>query len=399
MRNHRIHPIMAQAAAAAGVGLQATVVARLTTASIGTIALLLIILRTIDVVQGLVKSYSLTEEIETEYRRLKRQKLRKLLRNCIWNCTPSPPRDPNQSSDLEPEDEITRKVEEEKEGREDNKLKSGSKKLSSYSSESESESKPEDFESRSDDSLPRKKRKSRKLSSRHEGKVKGLGKRASSLKSQSRKKKKESENESSNADESNSDSEINEKNAKQKVDEAKVSNENNAELLKFKEMIESRKKLTLDNEPVIRPMPLPRAEGHVSYTGELMTGEGDAIAQYVQQGKRIPRRREVGLLAEEIYKFETIGYVMSGSRHQRMNAIRIRKRKPSAEDKRALAMFNYEEKKVMADLQRLVQRHIGQDSGASHDPFAGRAVRVMMLDSWSCLFCLFMSFFSLFWMM
>ncbi|CAI9767198.1 unnamed protein product [Fraxinus pennsylvanica] len=392
-----------------------------------------------------------------EYRRLKRQKLRKLLRNCIWNSTPSPPRDPNQSSDLEPEDEITRKVEEEKESRVDNKLKSGSKKLSSDSSESEFESEPEDFESRSDDSLPRKKRKSRKLSSRRRGRrsksvsesesgseesgddddseeenrrrrrrkskkkssrkskrsesnrrkksnsrrrsysiesktdesetedsdasdhVKSKkGKRASSLKSQSCKKKREFE--SSNADESSSDSEIDEKNAKQKVEEAKVSDENNAELLKFKEMIESRKKLTLDDEQVVGPMPLPRAEGHISYGGALRPGEGDAIAQYVQQGKRIPRRGEVGLSAEEIQKFETLGYVMSGSRHQRMNAIRIRKENQvySAEDKRALAMFNYEEKskreqKVMADLQRLVQRHIGQDSGPSHDPFAGRA--------------------------
>ncbi|KAF5930151.1 hypothetical protein HYC85_031024 [Camellia sinensis] len=126
-------------------------------------------------------------------------------------------------------------------------------------------------------------------------------------------------------------------------------------------------------------MPLSRAEGHISYGGALRPGECDAIAQYVQQGKRIPRRGEVGLSAEEIQKFESLGYVMSGSRHQRMNAIRIRKENQvySAEDKRALAMFNYEEKakreqKVMADLQWLVQRHIRQDAGPSHDHFAGR---------------------------
>ena len=131
---------------------------------------------------------------------------------------------------------------------------------------------------------------------------------------------------------------------------------------------------------MVGPMPLPRAEGHISYGGALRPSEGDAIAQYVQQGKRIPRRGEVGLSADEIQKFETLGYVMSGSRHQRMNAIRIRKENQvySAEDKRALAMFNYEEKakrehKVMADLQRLVQHHIGQDVGLSHDPFAAKA--------------------------
>lgn len=151
----------------------------------------------------------------------------------------------------------------------------------------------------------------------------------------------------------------------------------------FKELIESQKKAALENEPVVGPMPLPRAEGHISYGGALRPGEGDAIAQYVQQGKRIPRRGEVGLSAEEIQKFESLGYVMSGSRHQRMNAIRIRKENQvySAEDKRALAMFNYEEKakreqKVMADLQRLVQRHIGEDIGPSHDPFGAKATDV-----------------------
>ncbi|XP_030458057.2 uncharacterized protein LOC115678761 [Syzygium oleosum] len=162
--------------------------------------------------------------------------------------------------------------------------------------------------------------------------------------------------------------------------DSEVKAEIDAEALLFKELIESQKKPALDNEPVVGPMPLPRAEGHISYGGALRPGEGDAIAQYVQQGKRIPRRGEVGLSAEEIQKFESLGYVMSGSRHQRMNAIRIRKENQvySAEDKRALAMFNYEEKakrehKVMADLQRLVQRHIGQDVGPNHDPFAGKA--------------------------
>ena len=49
------------------------------------------------------------------------------------------------------------------------------------------------------------------------------------------------------------------------------------------------------------------------------------MAAYVQSGKRIPRRGEVGLRADEIERFESLGYVMSGSRHNRMNAIRIRK--------------------------------------------------------------------------
>ncbi|MCO5559633.1 hypothetical protein L7F22_013234 [Adiantum nelumboides] len=153
------------------------------------------------------------------------------------------------------------------------------------------------------------------------------------------------------------------------------------EAMKFKVLLDAQKKsaAALENEPIVGPAPAPKAEGHISYGGALRPGEGDAIAQYVQQGKRIPRRGEVGLSAEEIQKYEGLGYVMSGSRHQRMNAIRIRKENQvySAEDKRALAMFNYEEKakrehQVMSDLQRLIQRHIGQDPGPTHDPFAAK---------------------------
>ncbi|KAH7833216.1 hypothetical protein Vadar_004173 [Vaccinium darrowii] len=171
--------------------------------------------------------------------------------------------------------------------------------------------------------------------------------------------------------------EVDAKKSKSNEEDLKIAKVDSEALL-LKEMIALRKKPVLENEPVVEPMPLPRAEGHISYGGALRPGEGDAIAQYVQQGKRIPRRGEVGLSADEIQKFENLGYVMSGSRHQRMNAIRIRKENQvySAEDKRALAMFNYEEKakweqKVMADLQWLVQRHIGQDTGPSHDPFGG----------------------------
>lgn len=60
------------------------------------------------------------------------------------------------------------------------------------------------------------------------------------------------------------------------------------------------------------------------YGTHMRPGEAQAMAAYVQAGKRIPRRGEVGLDAEQIDKFEQIGYVMSGSRHSRMNAVRIR---------------------------------------------------------------------------
>merc|ERR1711957_678217 len=83
-----------------------------------------------------------------------------------------------------------------------------------------------------------------------------------------------------------------------------------------------------------------------SYGGALLPGEGDAMAEYVKSGLRIPPRGEVGITADQIEGLETLGYVMSGSRHRRMNAVRIRKENQvySAEEKRALAMYNFEEK-------------------------------------------------------
>lgn len=46
----------------------------------------------------------------------------------------------------------------------------------------------------------------------------------------------------------------------------------------------------------------------------LLPGEGAAMAAYIAEGKRIPRRGEIGLTSEEIANFESVGYVMSGSR-------------------------------------------------------------------------------------
>jgi len=101
----------------------------------------------------------------------------------------------------------------------------------------------------------------------------------------------------------------------------------------------------------------------VDYGGALRPGEGEAMAQFVQAGKRIPRRGEVGLTADEIECFETLGFVMSGSRHRRMNAIRIRKENQvySAEEQRALSMYNYEERanreaQLITDLREMLKK-------------------------------------------
>ena len=102
-----------------------------------------------------------------------------------------------------------------------------------------------------------------------------------------------------------------------------------------------------------------------TYGKNLLPGEGDAMAAYVQSGQRIPRRGEIGLSSDQIASYEDLGYIMSGSRHSRMNAIRIRKENQvySAEEKAALSMINFEEKKakeqqVMRSMQALVKQHL-----------------------------------------
>ena len=104
------------------------------------------------------------------------------------------------------------------------------------------------------------------------------------------------------------------------------------------------------------------ANSKIHYGSGLLHGEGDALAGYVKSGVRIPRRGEIGLTPTEIQHFENTGFVMSGSRHARMNAVRIRKENQvySAEEQRALAALNLEEKmkreqKVMMDLRKLLQ--------------------------------------------
>ena len=49
---------------------------------------------------------------------------------------------------------------------------------------------------------------------------------------------------------------------------------------------------------------------------------------------------------DEIAKYEDVGYVMSGSRHRRMNAVRMRKENQviSAEEKRGILKLQREER-------------------------------------------------------
>ena len=314
-----------------------------------------------------------------DYQRLKRLKMRKSGKHCIWRNTPSPPRDPNEveSDENAADEEVPEKDEEDpksESGKSESESDRSRKKRKSKSSRSKrrrySDSESEDSESDDSDEEDRR-RKEKKKSSR-----KMRGHRRKRRYSDSDDESEISASSSSGEERSKSKSKK-DTDSKGKLEEAVKEPELDEEEMKM--IIESKKKASApeeEEEAEVGPMPLPKAEGHISYGGALRPGEGDAIAQYVQQEKRIPRRGEVGLNADEIQRFEDLGYVMSGSRHQRMNAIRITKENQvySAEDKCVLAMFNYEEKakreaKVMSDLSRLVQRHMGEELGPNHDPF------------------------------
>ncbi|KAG2195299.1 hypothetical protein INT47_000452 [Mucor saturninus] len=104
----------------------------------------------------------------------------------------------------------------------------------------------------------------------------------------------------------------------------------------------------LDDLAPVGPAPLIENDDHNvrAYGSALLPGEGSAMAAYVQQGKRIPRRGEIGLSGDQILDFEKAGYVMSGNRHQRMNAVRLRKENQviSAEEKRLVLQHAQEQK-------------------------------------------------------
>ncbi|XP_063243428.1 NKAP family protein CG6066 [Bacillus rossius redtenbacheri] len=103
----------------------------------------------------------------------------------------------------------------------------------------------------------------------------------------------------------------------------------------------------------------------------LLPGEGAAMAAYVAEGKRIPRRGEIGLTSDQIASFESVGYVMSGSRHRRMEAVRIRKENQiySADEKRALAMFSKEERqkrenRILSQFKEMVKNKLSTENGS-----------------------------------
>jgi len=117
-----------------------------------------------------------------------------------------------------------------------------------------------------------------------------------------------------------------------------------------------------DQEIIGPVLPQKVQLSHKELGTQLLKGEGEAMAAYIADGKRIPRRGEIGLTSDEIVRYEDDGWVMSGSRHRRMEAVRLRKENQiySADEKRALAMFSKEERvkrenKILGQFREMVQ--------------------------------------------
>jgi len=179
-------------------------------------------------------------------------------------------------------------------------------------------------------------------SSKKKKKKKEKKKKKKSKKSKKKKKKKES----SSSDDSSSEDEWVEKDV---VEAVKANTKKNADS---------------DSETDIIGPILPKKVtlSHKEMGTQLLPGEGAAMAAYIAEGKRIPRRGEIGLTSDEIVKYEEDGWVMSGSRHRRMEAVRLRKENQiySADEKRALAMFSKEERvkrenKILGQFRDMVQ--------------------------------------------
>lgn len=131
-----------------------------------------------------------------------------------------------------------------------------------------------------------------------------------------------------------------------------------------------------DSDDEVGPKPLKAATtsrkfDERQYGGALLRGEGSAMAAFLQDGTdtRIPRRGEIGLTSDEIATFESVGYVMSGSRHRRMNAVRMRKENQviSAEEKRGILQLQREERErreaiLREEFQELVSEKLKSTS-------------------------------------
>lgn len=240
----------------------------------------------------------------------------------------------------------------------------------------------------------KKKKKKSKKASKREKNGKGDGKEKSE-KSSKRKREKSSKVKKLDVDDDSSsmlDTSDGEDAAvalkREAVPQAEIAVEKREEKVEGEKRVEAEKVGAKDGtsddddeeEGYYGPQPVRQMGGGADYYGQnLLPGEGNAMAAYVQDGKRIPRRGEIGLRSEEIEAFEGAGYVMSGSRNRRMEAVRIRKENQiySVEERAALAQFNFAEKEQreqqrLIEFRRLVDKKLGEGEVKNADPFEKR---------------------------
>lgn len=106
----------------------------------------------------------------------------------------------------------------------------------------------------------------------------------------------------------------------------------------------------------------------------LLPGEAAAMRQYVESGQRIPRRGEIGLDQNKIMQYEASGFVMSGSRNARMNAVRVRKETQvvNAEDKIDLMKTKKEEAdrkegEIISQFREMVEERLREEERKRRD--------------------------------
>lgn len=233
---------------------------------------------------------------------------------------------------------------------EDNHILATKQKSSNYNNSSASSS---------DEDRKIKKSKKRKKNKKHSHVKKKNRHEVHNGKKSHHKRKKKQKHKSSSS-ESSSESEIDSEDEKAQF----------IKLMKIKKHeLELRRALEEEENECFGPV-LPSNTEHsgllpLDYGRALLPGEGAAMAAYIAEGKRIPRRGEIGLTCDEIDSFEKEGYVMSGSRHSRMEAVRLRKENQiySADEKRALEHFNHAERakreaKLQAQFKALIKRKL-----------------------------------------
>ena len=78
-------------------------------------------------------------------------------------------------------------------------------------------------------------------------------------------------------------------------------------ILLFKAVKANRKNKEEEAEMIGPVLPAKVSLSHKEMGTQLLPGEGAAMAAYIAEGKRIPRRGEIGLTSEEIVRYEEEG--------------------------------------------------------------------------------------------